>query len=287
MNERIIQAIDDQELIGRVADTLQPAVRETFRSLGPELKDALHGKWLGHPLHPALVGVPIGAWTLAFLFDVAEVMRGKKSGLAESAISVGVAGALASAVTGLADWSETDGRGKKIGVVHATLNVTATALYIASLASRKRSRSTGIGLSLLAFGIANAGAYLGGHLSFSEQIGVNHTEPPSAGKPEKFVAVLDSDDLAEDAMVRVAPEGVPILLVRAKDRVFAIAETCPHLGGPLSEGKLDGTTVQCPWHGSRFCVEDGRVAGGPATFPVRRFDVREHAGKIEVRASKT
>ncbi|HEX7832608.1 MAG TPA: Rieske 2Fe-2S domain-containing protein [Thermoanaerobaculia bacterium] len=284
MTERIIRAIDEQELIGRVADTLQPVVRQALGSLGSEVKDALHGKWLGHPVHPALVSLPIGAWTLAFLFDVAEVMRGKKSGLPEAAISVGLAGAVASAITGFADWSETDGRGKKVGVVHATLNMTATALYVASLGTRRRSRQAGIGLSLLAFGLANAAAYLGGHLAFGEQIGVNHTEAPTSGKPESFVAVLRSDELADNTMVRVMAEGVAILLVRRNDRIFAIAETCTHLGGPLSEGKLDGNTVQCPWHGSRFCIEDGRVDRGPATFPARTFEVRERAGSIEVRA---
>ncbi|HVT02089.1 MAG TPA: DUF2231 domain-containing protein [Thermoanaerobaculia bacterium] len=286
MSERIIKAISEQETLGRVADSVQPVVRKGFQSLGGEVKDALHGKFLGHPLHPALVALPIGAWTLAFLFDTSELIRKKKSGNAELAISIGLAGAVASAITGLADWSETDGRGKKIGLTHAVMNLVATGLYVSSLATRRQSRSTGIGLSMLAFGVTNAAAYLGGHLAFGEQVGVNHTEPPSAGKPDKFIAVIDARDLHVNEPVRVMADNVAVLLVRTEDRVFAIAETCTHLGGPLAEGKLEGSSVRCPWHGSRFCLKDGSVLDGPATFPMRTFEVREREGRIEVRASK-
>ena len=85
-------------------------------------------------------------------------------------------------------------------------------------------------------------------------------------------------------MKRVDAAGVPVLLVRCEGEVCAIAHTCSHLGGPLSEGKLEGDVVQCPWHGSRFNVRDGRVVDGPATFPQPRFEVRTHEGQIEVRS---
>ena len=235
MKESVIRIIEDHPLTGRVADELQTIVRNALQPLGTETKDALHGKWLGHPLHPALVDLPLGAWTLAFLCDIAELIRGKRSNTAELAIRFGVAGAIASAVTGLADWSETDDRAKKIGVVHGTLNLAATSLYIASLGSRRRSRSTGIALSMLAYGIASASAYLGGHLVFGQQIGVKHTAPPTEGQPEKFIPVLDKKALKDNQLVRVTAGGVPILLVRTAGKIFALSETCTHLGGPLSE----------------------------------------------------
>jgi len=56
--------------------------------------------------------------------------------------------------------------------------------------------------------------------------------------------------------------------------VCALAHTCSHLGGPLSEGKLEGDVVQCPWHGSRFNVSDGRVRRGPAVYDQPRYEVR-------------
>lgn len=281
----VIQAIAEQPSVGAVAEIVQPLVRNVLQSLGTKTSNVLHGTWLGHPLHPALVSLPIGAWSLAFVFDALELVRKKKSGNAELAIAAGILGAVASAVTGLADWSETDDRAKKIGLVHGSMNLLSTSLYISSLATRRRSRSTGIGLSMIAFGVANAAAWLGGHLVFAEQIGVNHTEPPSAGKPEKFVAVLGEGDLRENQLVRVDAGGVPVLLVRKGRRIYALAETCTHLGGPLSEGKLEGSGVRCPWHGSRFCIDDGSVLEGPATHPARTFDVRVRDGNIEVRVS--
>jgi len=79
---------------------------------------------------------------------------------------------------------------------------------------------------------------------------------------------------------------VPILLVRRGKRIFALAETCSHLGGPLSEGKLRGNSVQCPWHGSRFALEDGRVLDGPAVHPQPCLEARVRNGKIELRRFK-
>lgn len=66
----------------------------------------------------------------------------------------------------------------------------------------------------------------------------------------------------------------------------AIANTCTHLGGPLAEGKREGDTVICPWHGSRFDPGTGDVLGGPAVYPEPRYEARVRAGKIEVRAAK-
>ena len=76
------------------------------------------------------------------------------------------------------------------------------------------------------------------------------------------------------------------MLVRRRDSIFALRDTCSHLGGPLSEGRLEGNGIVCPWHGSKFCLEDGKVLNGPAVFPERCFDVRVRDGKIEVRARK-
>jgi nitrite reductase/ring-hydroxylating ferredoxin subunit len=65
---------------------------------------------------------------------------------------------------------------------------------------------------------------------------------------------------------------------------MAISGTCPHWGGPLAEGKLlEGDIVECPWHGSRFCLQDGRARQGPASTPVHVFEARIHNGIVEVR----
>jgi nitrite reductase/ring-hydroxylating ferredoxin subunit/uncharacterized membrane protein len=285
-SDSVIQAIDGQNWLDGVADAAQPVVRELLGSAG-ELKDILHGVWLGHPLHPVLTDIPIGAWTVAMAFDAVELIRGDDDlgGAADLAVGIGLAGALGSAITGAADWSETDGRARKIGVVHALLNITATGLYATSLAMRRSgSRRAGIGLSLLGYALSSAAGYLGGHLAFGEQIGVDHLATQDQGSPKNWTAVLADGELPVRTPTKVVAEGVAILLVRMNGTIHALTETCPHLGGPLSEGKLDGEGITCPWHGSRFCLDDGNVMRGPSTYPARLFDVRVRNSQIEVRA---
>jgi nitrite reductase/ring-hydroxylating ferredoxin subunit len=74
------------------------------------------------------------------------------------------------------------------------------------------------------------------------------------------------------------------LLAKKNDQIFALANTCSHLGGPLSEGELlNDCSVRCPWHGSVFSLKDGSLIDGPATQPQPKFDVRVKNGQIEVR----
>ena len=97
---------------------------------GRQIKNAVHGVWLGHPLHPVMTDVPLGAWTTALVFDTAESATGDRAfgRAADIAVGVGVAGAVGAAITGLTDWSETDGRAKRVGLVHGLLNLSATSL---------------------------------------------------------------------------------------------------------------------------------------------------------------
>jgi nitrite reductase/ring-hydroxylating ferredoxin subunit/uncharacterized membrane protein len=288
----IITALSNQKWVEATADPLQKAIRSAF--VGPpgrEAKNFLHGTWLGHPLHPALTDVPVGAWTAALALDALESMSGRKEcgAAADLAISVGLIGAIGSAVTGITDWSETDDPGRKVGLLHGLLNLAATALYTSSYVMRKkrRSRQTGIATSMLGYAVAITAAYLGGHMVYGEQIGVDHTATTNANKPAKYARTIAAKDLKENKLTRVDVDGIAILLVKRNEEIYALSETCPHLGGPLSEGKLVDDAVQCPWHGSQLALEDGHVVNGPTTFPARCFDVRVRGGYIEVRAVKT
>jgi nitrite reductase/ring-hydroxylating ferredoxin subunit len=136
-------------------------------------------------------------------------------------------------------------------------------------------------LGLLVSGLA---AYLGGHLVYKKKLGVDHTADYSP--PQDFVAVMAEADLPDNQLRRVDANGMPVLLVRRAQRIYAIAETCSHLGGPLSEGKLEDTSVRCPWHGSCFSLEDGRVLEGPSVHAQPVLEVRVRDGQIEVRGLK-
>jgi nitrite reductase/ring-hydroxylating ferredoxin subunit/uncharacterized membrane protein len=287
----IINSIADQKWIEDSTEPLQKAVQGAFvGDAGRDIKKFLHGTWLGHPLHPVLTAIPVGAWTVALALDALEGMSGRKEcgSAADLAIGVGLIGAVGSAVTGVTDWSETDGSARRVGLLHGLLNIAATTLYTTSfvMRKRKRSRQSGIAMSMLGYAVASTAAYLGGHLVFGEQIGVDHTATADAGNPKKFTRVMADDELKENKPTRVDANGVAILLVRRKGEIYALTETCPHLGGPLSEGKLVGDAIQCPWHKSELALEDGHVVNGPTAYPARCFDVRVRAGQIEVRAQR-
>ena len=288
--ETALDVINEQEWLEPVADTLQKAVQSAYKSggeAGQKVKNAMNGVWLGHPLHPVLTDIPVGSWTTALVCDAMEEITGRKEFArgADLAVGVGLIGALGAAVTGLTDWSDTDGRARKIGVTHGLMNIAAAGLYTASWACRKNgNRGAGRGLGILGYAIAFGSAWLGGSLVYNEQVGVNHAAG-GAALPRDWVTVMAETDLKPDQPTRVDANGYPILLLKRGDRITAIGERCSHAGGPLSEGKVDGDTVTCPWHGSRFNVVTGQVLDGPATHPEPCFEARVRAGQIEIRSS--
>src|SRR3954462_1876690 len=113
----------DQPALDRVAEPLSRAVRGAYELAGPggqRAKNLVHGVWLRHPLHPVFTDLPIGAWTTGLVLD-AMAARNRDRGMeraADVAVAVGLAGAAAAAVTGLTDWSETDGRSRRTGLIH-------------------------------------------------------------------------------------------------------------------------------------------------------------------------
>jgi nitrite reductase/ring-hydroxylating ferredoxin subunit/uncharacterized membrane protein len=288
-NEAIIDVIGNQKWLESAADPISKAVRNAFvGDTGKTIKNALHGTWFGHPLHPALIAIPLGAWTVAAILDSMESLSGRKElgAGADAAVAIGIAGALGSAMTGATDWSETDGRGKTIGLLHGLLNLGATALYTTSFFMRRKQRSNAVALSMLGFAISSAAGYLGGHLVFGEQIGVDHTATPQASEPDRFRVAIAADELKANKPKRVTVGDNDIVLVKHGEDIFALSATCPHLGGPLDEGKLVDDAIECPWHGSQFALDDGHIVNGPATFPARCYEVRVRAGNVEVRAAK-
>jgi nitrite reductase/ring-hydroxylating ferredoxin subunit/uncharacterized membrane protein len=244
----------------------------------------MHGVWLGHPLHPVFTDVPIGAWTTSLVLDAVGAIR-EDEGLeraSDVAMAVGLVGAVGAAVTGLTDWSETQGRSRRTGLLHGLLNITATALYATAYALRKSgSRSAGTSCALAGYTIALGAAFLGGDLVYDQRIGVTHADVP---QPEEFTPVAQASQLAENSMMRAKTPDADALLVRQHGRLCGLAHPCTHLGGPLSEGTLKDGSVVCPWHGSEFALGDGHVIKGPASISQPCLEVRERGGTIEVKA---
>lgn len=278
LSDRIVAAMP---WLDGVADSAQQALAPV---LGPEgnkgLQDALNGTWLGHPLHPVLVDLPLGFWTSTAVLDLAGLEQG-----ADLTLKLGLLSSLGAVASGAAQWQDTLGKPRQLGILHASLNGGAAALFGLSWMLRARgSRKAGVAVSMTALAIGGVSAWIGGDLAYDLGIGVNHTafQAPS---PD-WVEVLDEGELQENTPKRVEASGVPVMLLRQGGQTFAIAATCNHMGGPLNEGQIEGDTVTCPWHGSVFCVRDGALIHGPATAPQPAFEVRTQNGRIAVRAQQ-
>ena len=268
------------ELAGPLDEYAEP-VQEAVNAVPQPVRDVLDGVWFGNPLHPALTDLPLGAWSAAFLLDFVG------SEAADEALAVGILGAVPAALTGLNDWSHLKDDARRIGIVHALLNTAALTLNVASFAARRGGHR---GLGRMLSGVAYAGtlvsAHLGGHLSFGLGVRVNRTAFESPR--DRYAPVCEESELNGGKLIGVELEGESVVVSRSDEsgEVCAIAATCSHLGGPLDQGKRDGDTVTCPWHGSRFDLCTGDVQGGPAVYPQPRYEARVRSGKVEIRAAK-
>ncbi len=270
--------------LGEIAALDAPADKVAERVsavLKPGLvKDVLSGTPVGHAMHPLLTDLAIGAWLSSLFLDLFGG-RGARSA-ADRLIAAGILSTGPIIVTGLSDWSDTEGRERRIGAVHAAINTATLALYAASLAARKRGRrGLGLLISLAGAGTLTVGAHLGGHLSYAHGLGVDQTtfERP----PEDWTPALQEDELAEDAPTAATVGTSRVVLVRRGERIFALSDRCSHRGGALHQGKLVDGCIECPWHGSRFRLADGAVERGPATGPEIAYDVRVRDGTVQLR----
>lgn len=272
---QIIAAIEEIPGLESLSEVLVKALEPVTRRR--HLMDALHGRWLGHALHPALSDLPIGIWASVPVLDLIGDKRGAATLTAAGCIASG-----ATAATGTADWSVTYGRDRRLALVHGLANTFVLGLQLGSLSARVRGRTArGRFLSAAGLVVGAAAAYLGGDLVLDRALMVNHTAGLSG--PAEWTDVAGDVDVTDGALTAVEVEDRKILLTRVGGTVCALENTCSHAGGPLNEGTVEDGTVVCPWHGSRFRLSDGTVLGGPATFPQPHLETRKVAGRVQIR----
>lgn len=254
------------------------------------LLELLHGgRWAGHALHPALSDLPIGFWSATLLLDLAgqdTAADGRRLDPAATLSAAGLVAAVATAVTGMADWSVSDGEDRRVGLFHGLLNGAATTLQGASLAARlagRRGPAKVLGATSMAVTIA--AGFVGGHLVQGRAAMVSRVAT-NTGPTRWAKAVLDAD-LADGAPLGVEVDGRKVLLYRAGPGadVLAIDDLCSHAGALLSRGPVVGCVVECPLHLSRFDLRDGHVVRGPAHHPQPALPTRVRGGWVEVRGS--
>lgn len=124
----------------------------------------LRGRWIGHPIHPALVNITIGSWVSAVALDLA----GGQAKASKLIIGIGLASAPAAIATGWADWSKMNTRQRRAGLIHAASNATGVSLFLWSLVRRRAGTDT-VAKALAAGGLtaAGVGGIIGGHLAYS------------------------------------------------------------------------------------------------------------------------
>ncbi len=255
-----------------------------FRPIRP-VRDLLGGVWLGHPLHAAATDIPIGTILLVVVLDLLNLRSA-----ADVALAVTILFMLAAALTGAADYADTDGAARVRATLHATLMVVALLLAVASLALRAGDpvdRALPVVVSLIAALIVVAAAYVGGDVVYV--FGNMVSRHAFRGSGTKWLK-LDTGDLTDLASL---PEATPtkaragindLVLVRLGASVHALHAVCAHAGGPLAQGTVVDGCLDCPWHASRFRLSDGRVIRGPAVYDQPAYEIRPaDGGGYEVR----
>jgi nitrite reductase/ring-hydroxylating ferredoxin subunit/uncharacterized membrane protein len=261
-------------------------VRERYQG-NPALELLHGGRWVGHPLHPALSDLPIGLWTGVMVLDATDREPAPRHGIDAAGVlsAAGIVAAGATALTGLGDWTVSNDQDRRVGLFHGLLNTAALGLQSASLGTRVAGhRGTARALGAASLMVTAAAGYLGGHLVFTKGVMVNRVA--WAAGPRRWTRALPEPDLADDQPTAVDVEGRQIMLYRHEGRLYAIDNVCSHAGGLLSRGQLADVTVTCPLHGSRFALADGCVRRGPASQPQPVLPTRIRNGWIEVRGSQ-
>ena len=246
-----------------------------------------YASFKGHPIHPMLIVYPFAFLTGAFGFNVAATLTRRRdlADVSQRLIPAGIAAGLVAAVPGLLDYERSvppDSSAKVRATKHALLNTTALGLFTLSwlLGKSGRRRRLPLVLQGAASAAMSAAGYMGGTLVYRNQIGVDHRYA-NAGKWQEDErtsgesAALSSTGagLGVDQMKLVRVEDERVVVARTEKGLAAFSDRCTHRGGPLSDGVLICGTVQCPWHGSQFDVNTGKVKCGPATEDIRVYPV--------------
>ncbi|NUP03294.1 MAG: Rieske 2Fe-2S domain-containing protein [Nonomuraea sp.] len=279
--------LEKSKAMDRPIRVLAKAVRERVRQ--GRLRDLLHGVPTGKPLHPPLATVTLGCWLSAAVLDLARADPRATRLL----LATGIVNALPTAAAGLTDWSSLHREQQRVGFVHMAANVTALGLMSASLVARMRGgERAGRVLSYAGLGLGTLGGYLGGHMAYRQAAGANHAPQVSHLVPLGWHDLCPLKDLPDGRPVARRLGYIQLFVLRQGEGVTVLADRCPHLAGPLHQGRLvieDGEAcVVCPWHSSTFRLADGTVKHGPATAPAPTFETRiRRDGTIQVRPGLT
>lgn len=250
-----------------------------------------------HPIHPMLVVLPLGLFVGSWIFDLIGKATNNELLWAASyyCAIAGLVGGFCAAIAGFIDWLAVvppRSSGKNRGLLHAGLNVLVLIAFI--VIAVRRSSPIGepggfeLGLMTIAIIVLAISGWLGGTLSYRNQIGVDHRYANAGTWKERELEswerpACNQSELSEGQMMLVRVEGERVVIGRCPEGVVAFGDRCTHKGGSLADGALIGCTVQCPWHGSQFDTHTGRVVAGPAKNKIDVYETEVRAGEVYVK----
>ncbi|MBZ5514227.1 MAG: non-heme iron oxygenase ferredoxin subunit [Acidobacteriia bacterium] len=100
-------------------------------------------------------------------------------------------------------------------------------------------------------------------------------------KRPSFIRVASVDDIPEGTVRHLVVHEKPMALCRVEGSFYAINAVCPHMGGPLTSGRLEGPVIACPWHGWTFDVRTGQP-DHPGGHSISTYEVRVEGDDILV-----
>ena len=277
----LLRRVEAAEALDPLAERLARVVTPSPR--GAAVRPILTGTWLGHAVHPVLTDFADGAWMAASFLDLFGPPH--SAAAARRLVGFGLLCAVPTALSGLGEWSDTRGRERRVGLLHAATSSAAISLYGCSYLARRRSRHlAGVALGTVGGLVAIADGYVGGHLTLALGVGVGRTAFEEL--PDAWTPTVPAEDLAEGRPIRAVAGTAEVVLVRSAGRVFALADRCTYRGGRLHRGTVAGDGIVCPRHGCAFRLEDGAVLQGPASIPQPALETRVSGGRVEVRAGQ-
>lgn len=253
-----------------------------------------------HPIHPMLVVLPLGLFLGSWILDLIGKATNNERLWAASfyCAIVGLVGGFCAAIPGVIDWFTVvppRSSAKNRGLLHASLNALVLIAFLAITVRRPSAIAEPGGFELilmtLAITVLGVSGWLGGTLSYRNQIGVDHRYANAGHWRERQIESWDrpacnQNELSEGQMMLVHVNNERVVVGRCAEGIVVFSDHCTHKGGTLADGVLIGCTVQCPWHGSQFDTHTGRVIAGPAKNKIAVYETDIRAGEVYIRQRK-